>query len=218
MKNKFVIYDKYTKKIKEDIEISLKRGYNDLGGEAIDSSEVTRCDRRMYYSMIDFKNVGSRSKAVHESYIVSKWCDILQQGRTVDILDKKFLVADSNFNVCSVIDIVGRMLETPIVIKIKEINDEDYSSKVAKRPHVIEVMVQMWLSEINDGFLIYENSLTKEYNVFHILPNASVLNAVKSKLLKLIDSKNMGILPERKYETSSANECKECVFLGRCWS
>jgi hypothetical protein len=218
MENKFVIYDKHTKKIEEDIEISLKRGYNDLGGETISSSEITQCDRRMYYSMIDFQNVGSRNKVLHESYMVSKWCDILRQGSIIDILEKEFLVADRNFNICSTIDIVGKMLETPVVIKIREINNEDYASKIAKRPHVIEIMVQMWLAEINDGFLIYENSLTKEYNVFHILPNASVLNAVKSKLLKLIDNKNMGILPERKYEASSANECKKCVFVGRCWS
>jgi hypothetical protein len=159
----------------------------------------------------------SKKKAFHKSHLINKWCEVFESGELIEIMETEFLAADCNHNVYSVIDIVGNISETPVVINIEEISNEDFLSGSAKRKHVIDTIVQMWLAEVNDGFLLYENSFSKEYNIFHILPNVSVLNAVKKKLISLNDSKITGTLPERKYETSNSKECKECRYCDRCW-
>ena len=217
MKDKFVLKDDHVKNLQSDIEKTLKNGYNDLCGSNIISSDITKCDRRLYYAMVNSDIHFSKKKEVHKSALIHKWCGILDYGDLLEVMETEFLAADCNHNVYSVIDIIGNISEIPVVINIEEISDEDFSSGNAKRKHVIDTMIQMWLAEVNDGFLIYENLFTKEYNIFHILPNVSVLNAVKKKLINLSNSKISGTLPERKYETSNSKECKECSYCDRCW-
>jgi len=217
MQNNFVICDKFSKNLQEDIEKTFNKGYNDISNEVIMSSNITRCDRRIYYELIGVETSGSKFEELHKTYLIKKWVDILLKTKTFEIINSNVMVADHNYNIVSEIDVIGKFSGAPVVIMIKEVEESTFLNNSTKRLHVVEIMVQMWLSEINDGFLIYENILTKRHNVFHILPNVSVLNAVKQKMIILRDCKVIGKLPERKYETPDSNECKECCFTDKCW-
>lgn len=217
MQNDFVVCDKFSKILQEDIEKTFNKGYNDISNEVVMSSNITRCDRRICYELIGVETSGNKFKELHKTYLIKKWVDILLRTKTFEIINSNTIVADHNYNIISEIDVIGKFSGVPVVIMIKEVEENTFLNNSTKRSHVVEIMVQMWLSEINDGFLIYENILTKRHNVFHILPNVSVLNAVKQKMIILRDCKIMGKLPERKYETPDSNECKECCFTDECW-
>jgi len=217
MQNDFVLRDKFSKSLKDNVEKLFQKGYNDICHGVVSSSDITKCDRRMYYTIMGIDNPVSLSESMHHTYMIQKWSDILSRDKSFKLVEKEFVVADHNHNITSKIDIIGRIEDLPVVVMIKEVTDETFQSNQTKRQHVIEVMVQMWLSEINDGFLIYESIISKRHNVFHILPNVSVLNAVKNKLLNLRDCKIIGTPPERKYEAADANECQQCCFTEKCW-
>jgi hypothetical protein len=217
MQDRFVLRDKFSKNLKNDIENLFKKGYNNICHEMVSSSDITKCDRRIYYTLTGVDNQISLSERMHHTYMIQKWSDILSKIKWFKLIEKEFVVADHNYNISSTVDIVGSINELPVVVMVREVTDEIFQSEIAKRGHVIENVIQMWLAEINDGFLIYENNITKEHSVFHILPNVSVLNSVKGKLDALRDCKIIGTPPERKYETPDAKECQECCFTEKCW-
>jgi len=217
MPNDFVLCDKFSKTLQSDVEKIFEKGYNDINSEVVDSVDITKCDRRVYYKLIGVNTFCDKKRRSHHSHIVNKWEGFLLQAKTFELLDKNLIVADQNHNITSRIDIVGKFDDIPVALMIREVDKDTFQNNSVKRSHVVELMTQMWLVEVNDGFLVYEDIEDKKINMFHILPNVSVLNAVKQKLLALGKCKMAGTLPERKYETSDSKECQECCFAEKCW-
>jgi hypothetical protein len=218
MPNDFVLTDKFSNFLDKGIEKVFETRYNDVFSESVNGSDITQCDRRIHYKLMGEGPPRNRSEDRDRDYFLMKWACTLREAEGFDLLNKQFLVADHNYNVSSFVDFVGSINSLPVVLKVEEVSDTIFQSKNAKRPHVVELMTQMWLAEINDGFLIYENAVSKMHSVFHIVPNVSVLNSVKNKLRTLTETKLLGIPPERKYEASDALECQKCFFVGKCWS
>jgi len=216
MEAKFVIQDEHTKTFKNAIEKVFKRTYNDICTGVINTSEITKCDRKIYYRITTTEDSKDLKLDKHRKVMIDKWHEILKNSG-YDPIESYYHASDHNYNIFAKIDFICRISELPVVLMVEEVDNLTFKNAIAKRPHVVQLMTQMWLSEVNDGFLIYEDALTKEINVFHILPDVSVLNAVKGKLRTLRSNKMMGILPERKYETSNSKECRECCFIDRCW-
>jgi len=217
MQNDFVLRDKFTKKFELDIETLFTNGYNDLCHEVVYSSYVAKCDRRVFYTLSGVESSVNLRKKMHHSYMIKKWVEILSKGKLFNFLAKEFIVADQNYNVTSTIDIAGKVNDLKVIFMVREVTEEVFKNEKARRFDVVELMTQMWLSEVNDGFLVYESLVEKSSCVFHIVPNVSVLNAVKEKLLYLRNCKLTGTLPEQKYENSDADECQECRFREECW-
>jgi hypothetical protein len=213
----FVKKDKFSTFLKEGVDKVIQNSYNDIDSEVIDSSEVTQCDRRIYYKLINGSVTKTHSVSMHKETLITKWISILAQIKGLKIMEYSTMVADHNYSLVSTVDMIGKMEDLPVVIKLIEVKNETFQNDKAVRKHVVDVMSQMWMAEVSDGFLIYENMLSKEFNIFHILQNVSVLNAVKSKMKSLQEKKMLGILPDRKYETLST-ECSECCFKDKCWS
>ena len=217
MQNKFVLQDKVTKKIESDIENLFTKGYNDLCDEVVSSSDIAKCDRRIYYTLMGIDSQIDLHNRMHHSYIVKKWVDILSTVKYFQFVEKEVVVADHNYNLTSIVDIVGKIDDFKVILMVREVTKDTLSSNNAKRFDVVELLTQMWLIEVNDGLLVYEDMIDRKINIFHILPNVSVLNAVKEKMLYLVNCKLTGTMPEQKYETPDTNECKECCFADNCW-
>jgi hypothetical protein len=217
MQNDFVLHDKFSKKIKDDVENLFEMGYTFISHETISSSEITQCDRRIYYKLMGESPLSFGKKGKHRSYMLDKWIDVLSRIDDFEFLEKDYTVANSECNVVSQVDIYGKLDDIPIIIMVQEVDQETFQKDKAKRNHVIDLMTQIWITQVQDGFLIYESLITKEFNVFHILPNNSVLNSIKEKLRNLWDCKILGTMPERKYETSDSKECQQCKFIDICW-
>lgn len=218
MQNKFVIKDQFTNYFENSLDKALSSGYNDLQTGVVNSEDITKCDRRIYYSVTSLDFPKNKNLKIHNDFLVFKWVKILGKIENIKVLETNYVVADHNYDFVSKIDIIANILEQRAILMVKEVSEDKFKEGVASRTHAVDLMSQMWLSEVNDGFLIYENVITKGYSIFHILPNFSVLNAVKVKLKDIQQKKMSGILPERKYDKPDANECQVCKFRDKCWS
>jgi hypothetical protein len=215
-KEDFVKRDQFSTFLQEGVDKVIKSGYNDINSEIVSSSEVTQCDRRIYYSLVGVDQLKKQSIRIHKKALIHKWSSILGKIKGFELVGTGVTVADHNHSVTADIDVVGKLHDRPVAIMVVEVDDETFQNDKAVRKHVVDIMSQMWMAEVNDGFLVYENILSKKFSMFHILPNVSVLNAVKQKLKGLQEKKMLGILPDRKYE-AFAKECRECRFTERCW-
>jgi len=208
--------DKSTKIIEDCIRKDSKAGINDLNSEVFYSSDITKCDRRIIYKAIGTPHINNVMKELHDEYIVKKWVQIFNDLKGIEVVDTGTLVADHNYNLTGKIHLVINVDGAVAVIMIQEVSSELFK-KGTSRNHIINLMSQMWMAEVNDGFLVYENVDDKDFSIYHVTHNISVLNSVKSKCKDLQEKKMLGILPERKYEDISNDECSSCEFKAICW-
>jgi hypothetical protein len=208
--------DKSSKIIENCITQKIKAGINDLDSEVFYSSDITKCDRRIIYKAIGTPHETNVMKELHDEYIVKKWVQIFNDLRGIEVVDTGTLVADHNYNLTDKIHFVINVDGAVAVIMVQEVSSELFK-RGTSRNHIISLMSQMWMAEVNDGFLVYENVDSKEFSVYHVTHNISVLNSVKSKCKDLQEKKMLGILPERKYDDISNDECSSCEFKEKCW-
>jgi hypothetical protein len=129
------------------------------------------------------------------------------------------MVADCNFNIMGHVDAIINVSDINAVCQIKPVCEEDFikvKDKGAFKKHVIETLVYMWLAELNDGILIYDNQNNNEYLVFHIEPYPAIIKSVKEKCFDLIKKRTIEQIPDRPYKEVS-KECLECQFSKKCW-
>jgi CRISPR/Cas system-associated exonuclease Cas4 (RecB family) len=208
--------DKSAKTIEECLQKEMEAGINDLNLEVFYSSDVTKCDRRIIYKAIGTSHDINMNEKIHEEYIVKKWVSIFNNIKGVEVVDTGTIVADHNYNLTETIHCVINVDGAVAVIMIKEVSDELFK-KGASRNHIVDLMSQLWMAEVNDGFLIYDNKDSRDFTVYHVIPNVSILNTVREKCSDLISYKISGILPERKYKDSKGDECSSCEFRKMCW-
>ncbi len=78
-------------------------------------------------------------------------------------------------------------------------------------------MINMWLSEIQNAILLYENKDTGDFSAYHVIPYVQIIEACKRKCLKMVGLKMKGELPERPYKNNEEKECQICEFQKKCW-
>ena len=220
MLSDIIKHDKSSQIIEKKVQNQLKAGkagITHLNHELFYSSDITKCDRRIMYKAIGTPYSINAKKSLHDRYIVQKWLDVFDSIKGIEVIDKRAVVADQNYNLTGEINCIININDAVAVIMVKEVSDQVFKKGAASRNNIVDIMSQMWMSEVQDGFLIYENEKDREFKVFHVVPNISILNSVSEKCRDLNYKKVSGILPERKYEDNKCDECSLCEFRERCW-
>lgn len=187
-------------------------------------SDATQCPRRLVYRA--FGNNPDQNSGVsyldktNDNFLRAKWVEILGRCRKIKVLEESATVSDGNFNITDIIDFVANIDGIINAVKIYGVDNKDFL-KIQKdgafKKHVIELMIQIWLLEIKDGLLIYENKNDQSYTMFHIEPYQPIISSVKKKYLGLMEHKIQGTLPEKPYKTKTSKECERCEFIKTCW-
>jgi hypothetical protein len=149
-----------------------------------------------------------------------KWLEFLNKFSDLRIIDRNVTVADCHYNVSGNIDIILNIGGKIFITKIQPVNHDDFAQvkeKGAFKKHVIEMIVYMWLSETNDGLLLYDNQNTNCYRIFHIKGYSPVIKSVMKKCLELLEYKIQGRIPNRPYKSTGVEECNLCEFKKECW-
>lgn len=217
MQNNFVLNDEITEDLEKRINFLLEPNKNDILSELFFSEDIAKCDRRVYYKSTTLSIVKNRRELYDRNFLIKKWSFIIRKLSGIEVLEEFYEVSDHNYNYTSTVDIVAKINDCNVVIMIQEVDNDLFNRKNVLRHHVLQVMSQMWLIEVNDGLILYENKDTKEFTFYHIIPNKSVISAIKAKLKLIFQQKQMGILPERKYTLETSKECQECEFKKICW-
>ena len=184
-------------------------------------SHLTECHRRIIYRANGCKhNLNSYLVTIDDNFTIKKWVEYFSKCKSIKMVGSNVVVADGHYNISGNVDTILNINDCNYVIKIQPVcedNFEQINTKGAIKKHVVELIVYMWLTELKDGILLYENKNTNKYVVFHIKPYDPIIKAVLKKCLALMENKIQGILPERPYKVVDANECKLCEFSKQCW-
>jgi len=190
---------------------------------SFDPSHITECPRRMIY-----RARGISPDRIPESYMDSmgdlfarkKWIEILSKFKTFRMIDKSVVAADCHYNISGNIDAILNIGEKIYVTKIQPLTQEEFlevKEKGAFKKHVVELIVYIWLTETNDGLLLYDNQNATEYMSFHVIAYPPVIKSIMKKCLILMDHKIQGTIPERPYKSKKSQECVGCEFSLNCW-
>ena len=186
-----------------------------------DPSRITECPRRIIYRVNGISssiNYRSYLEIMDQIFSKQKWMEIFSKSKGIKIVEKNVVSADCHYNISGNIDAILNMGGKLYVIKIQRIDAEQFSqieSKGAFKKHVIEIIIYLWLTEVYDGILLYDN--LNQYRVFHIKYYSPIIQSITSKCLSLMDYKMKGEIPDRPYKNEKSSECVKCEFCQTCW-
>ena len=216
----FVRIDSCTELLKKIIDHTNARKSIYPINSTFDPVHLTECPRRIMYRSSGVECCNPISYLNNLSPYKTRWISFLRCCRGLRVLDENKIVADSEFNITGSADVVLSMDGEIYVAQIKPVSDEEFKkveTKGAFKKDVVETIVYIWLMEIQDGFIIYDNKNDGGFLLFHITPYQPIIKSVMAKCEKLVQDKVYGKLPLRPYESCVSKECKICEFLSTCW-
>jgi hypothetical protein len=188
----------------------------------INPSTVTECPRRLTYRLLATEEEKKTSylSNLHDVFIRKKWVDFFRKCNRVKVLAEDVPAADCHYNLNGKADVVIRFEDNQFVVQIHSVSNETWlniQEKGAHRKDVIEAIIYLWLLEITDALILYENKDTGEYCVFHAQQYQPIIEAVRKKCLVLMEHKEKGGLCNKpnKY-TQASIECKFCEYKNNC--
>ena len=212
--NIFAKKDDVANFIKDNLSLSiniLNKGIE----KGINSSELTRCNRYLYYKY--FSGIPYRIDQIIKQAVVEKWKKVFLANKSFDIVTTSYACADIKYNIVGTIDLIIKVVDDPrkpLIVMLKKKNVDDINNGKVLRKDIVEIMANMWMSEIADGILIYENEQDMNIEVFHIIPDTCLINSIKDTCKNIF--KIVKTVPDRPYSGVS-DECKKCYFRKLCW-
>lgn len=224
MPNKpFVIRDEMSSTIEDILRTFSDSQANHDINRTFHPDGLTECGRKLIYRTSGSKYQTGYSVLETESNYFSKlkWIHILKCCKDIKVLDSDIIASDDKHNLLTKVDCVIEMEdETQIVVFIKSLSSSDFENvknNGATRKDIVRIITDMWLIELSNGIIIYENRDTLRFLIYKVIPNNAIINTIKLKSKNLYDNKIKGILPSRPYKNNSSKECQECEFLKTCW-
>lgn len=183
-------------------------------------SQITECPRRLIYRSRGLKTSGETILDLcNREFFKNKWISILEKSKSLKVLHKDVIASDCNYNLYSKVDAVVNISGDIFAIKAFSVISSDFEeihNKGARKKDVIEMVIDIWLLEVNGGIIMYEAKEICDFCVFHIKPYKPIIDSVTEKCMRLLDFKLKGQVPDRPYKTE-AKECYNCEYLGSCW-
>ena len=218
---KFVCRDEVSKPLEESIN-DLRYCALPVTDSSFHPSQITECPRRLIYRVngdADKMHIGDGLyQSIQDETFKNKWITLLEKVKFVKVLHKNAIASDCNYNLFSKVDAVINIKGDIFAVKaIKTCGldeMEEIRNKGAMKKHVIEMVLYIWLLEVDGGILIYDSDY--EHCMFHIKPYKPIVESVIEKCRKLCDFKLAGQIPNRPYK-SKAKECSDCEYRCVCW-
>jgi hypothetical protein len=225
MSSKFAINDESTQYISDASNTFLTTPYQKDITRTFSPDDITECSRKLYYQSIGgkFDQPYSNSEFLSDHFTKTKWIHILKQIKDIKVIDTWVVASDCNYNLHTKIDCV---IEIPsldniqFIVNVKSLSPSDFahiSSNGPTRKDIIRSVVDMWLVELGNGIIIYENRASLDFMIFRVLPHNAIINSIKVKAKDLLQFVLKGLTPPRSYKMQTAKECIACTFCKRCW-
>lgn len=220
MQDRFINRDALTEKIEFAIKSEEKRRNISKNNELFLTNQLTNCTRKTLYRVYGEEYDIDMAEELHQQSVKHKWLDFIEQSRIAKLIDKNIEAADTKYNLASRVDGVFRIGELTFTVLIKSVHNEEFQrikERSAPRRDIVQLMMDMWLTEVKDGLLLYDNRETNDILTYHVLPYQPIINAACGRCLEMRDHKLMGKLTKRPYDSSDSEECLACKFKATCW-
>tara|TARA_R110000824_G_scaffold12226_7_gene53606 strand:- start:33842 stop:34522 length:681 start_codon:yes stop_codon:yes gene_type:complete len=217
---KFIKQDDFSAKIEEKIKNEEKRRNLLKNFEVFHSSQLTQCSRRILYRIAASSFKDDIFEEDTQRQIKRKWLKFLEDGNIAKLLDIHIEPADAQYRIVGNVDAILEIEEKLVVFMAKGLSPDDFDNLKSSNPprsDTVEIMVNMWLTEVESGILLYDNKLTNEFSIYHVSPYQPIIDAVCKKCDDLADLKIAGILPKQPYKDPNNKECSICEFNKTCW-
>lgn len=107
------------------------------------------------------------------------------------------------------------------IIELKSISDAGFAQrrlfKKPKSDHYKQIQIYMTATNIDSGFVIYENKNNQQILVFEVHKDEEFMNKLLKKYGKIYKAFKEGKLPKR-YKSPSSEHCKYCNLKSYCWA
>jgi hypothetical protein len=221
MKSSFVKQDRISIALSGDLAKDNEKRSSENKGTVLKPSQITQCPRRMFYRSqgIEHECDNSFAEGCSLKALADKWIYMLGKCNSVNVVDEHIVVAHAKYNLSGSIDAYVEFDGYMFMVKVKPTDIDRVRLTGAKRKDVVEVVTYLWMTELKDALLIYEDINGSGYKIFHIEPYAPIINTVKSKCSSLINSQLSGVEPPRLKgvtETDEVSECKRCEHSYKC--
>lgn len=216
---KFVCKDSVSEFLEGKIRES-KIPFISVADSSFHPSRITQCPRRIIYRSRGEKGVLKESRFIlaKQDHLKFKWISLLDNlDNSIRVLHKNVDASDCNYNLHDKVDAIININGDIFAIKAIYVRKEEFNeilSRGALKKHVVEMIVDIWLLEVDGGCLIYESD--DNINVFHIKPYRPIIESVVKKCEMLCDYKIKGLIPNRPYKSVS-KECSVCEYEALCW-
>lgn len=211
------------------VEDSIRKFVNDKVNDNITRTfhpdELTGCERKILYASGSSNHKISKTNLEYNSehFAKLKWIHLLNQIQDIKVLDCWVVASDAKYNMLTKVDCVIEISaceNLQEVVYIRSISDSDFNKVKENGPtrrDTIRITIDMWLIEITQGIIIYENRDSLDFIIYGVSPKNVIVNAIKEKARELYGHKVCGSFPPRPYKTHSTKECQECEFFKKCW-
>ena len=184
---------------------------------------LTECPRRIMYRTLGISHnaIKSDMRRRADTATINKWLGVFKDSFKINFIDQDLPLADSKFNITGKLHAMIKIDNTLFATQIKSVSCEDFTNikqQGALKKDVVEMIVYLWMLEVTDGLIVYDNNNNGDYLAFHIEPYNPIINSVRKKCERMMQAKMNGGLVERPYEDGSSSECKTCEFLDKCWN
>jgi len=202
--------------IKNIINSEVERLDKCLATTTYDTSEISNCPRCMIYKSIKMKNNCFAVDKYHNKFVIEKWANLMGYY----VIETNMVLFDCNYNMVGNGDIMLEVDNSKILLKIQSVNKKDFNrilTKGAFKKHVLELMANEWLAEVDSGLLIYENRDDFKFEIFQVHLFVHIIESIKKKCKDLMNYNIKGDLPDRPYK-DNGKECQNCNYNKECWS
>lgn len=220
VRSDFISLDEIAKTLTETVEKALSS--RSIIDSTFSANKLTECPRRLIYrsqyqgqlSSGCFRDIG------HQIAIKKKWVSYLDSCKDVKMIKKDIAVCDVKLNIKGNIDCVLEFKDQKFIVNIYGVNHGKFQKikdKKSLKKDMVAMMACMWMSEIKDGLLIYEDNDNQDYVFYHVSYYRPIVNSIQEKFSRLIMNSITGEIPNRSYEDKKSEECCECEFNKKCW-
>jgi len=184
----------------------------------LDTSEISKCTRRLLYKSMKPSNDDDAIDLFHNKFVINKWAKLLNYY----VVGTNLVLSDCNYGIVGNGDIMLNIEGSSVLLKIQSVFSKDFErvlSKGAFKRHVLELMANEWLAEVDKGLLIYENRDDLRFEILqvHLFTHAThAIESIKRKCKDLMDCKMRGELIKRPYK-EKGKECDICNYGTECW-
>lgn len=209
-----------TRFIEKTIQHEIKEGNPIISNELFSTGQLTQCPRRIIYRLNNRTHKDINVCDLDQSYKKYKYIDLLLKDKSIALLNRNLTITHASYNLYGFIDAILKIKEEKVVFMFKLMPLNKFcillDSCSPPRSDIIEIMTNMWVTEIPHGLLCYEEPETFLFKAFHIKPYKPILKSVFKKCEGLVSYKILEKIPDKPYQDKSA-ECEVCEYKARCW-
>ena len=212
----------YKGEIAEDLckEINSKKEI--VPPSSFDINMIHKCSRQQILRTRGETRKKETNESLHVMAIKGKWANVFRSCKRTRVVKAGAILADANSNITATSDVIIEFKDNIYIVDVKPVGHKLFTKVKHNGPmgkDVITIQAYIWLSELKNGIIIYEDIGNQDYEIFLVRKNQPMINAIETKLNKLTSFQVSGVIPNipediNEYECDSCEYNKTCKKLG----